>query len=116
MVSITQIEQGAVKYIDQEIAPHIPTNIPNGQIKKIAAVAGAAYAVKHGTAKLVSNPALAAIGAVNEDGDVDLDGIAEMVRAQIPKEGFKLTVPILGDLKFFAEDVDRLVAYIKEGE
>ena len=41
MVNLTQIEQGAVKFIDNEIAPKIPTNIPNGQIKKIAAVAGA---------------------------------------------------------------------------
>ena len=115
MVSIKQIEQGAVRYIDNEFAPKIPTNIPNGQIKKIAAVAGAAYAVKHGLEKLAAHPALTAIGAVNGDGEVDLDGIAEMVRAQIPKEGFKVTVPILGDLTFFAEDVERLEAYIKEG-
>ena len=115
MVSIKQIEQGAVRYIDNEIAPKIPTNIPNGQIKKIAAVAGAAYAVKHGLEKVTAHPALAAIGAVNGDGEVDLDGIAEMVRAQIPKEGFKVTVPILGDLTFFTEDVERLVTYIKEG-
>ena len=116
MVSIKQIEQGAVKYIDLEIAPKIPTNIPNGQIKKIAAVAGAVYAVKHGLEKLAAHPALTAIGAVNGDGDVDLEGIAEMVREQIPKEGFKVTVPILGDLTFFAEDVERLVTCIKEGE
>ena len=31
MVSIKQIEQGAVKYIDREIAPKIPANVPNGQ-------------------------------------------------------------------------------------
>ena len=116
MVSIKQIEQGAVNYIDQEIAPKIPTNIPNGQLKKIAAMAGAAYAVKHGVTKLAANPALASIGAVDDAGNVDLDGIAEAVRAQIPETGLKVTVPILGDLTFFAEDVERLVACIKGGD
>ena len=112
MVSIQQIEQGAVKFIDNEIAPNIPTDIPNGQIKKIATVAGATYAVHNGLGKLTANPALTAIGAVDENGNVDAEGIAEMVKAQIPGNGFKATVPILGDLTFFVEDVDRLMTYI----
>ena len=115
MVSIKQIEQGAVKYIDREIAPKIPTNIPNGQIKNIAAVAGAVYAVRHGLEKLAAHPALTTIGAVDGDGNIDVEGIAEMVRMQIPESGFKATVPILGDLTFFAEDVERLLACITEG-
>lgn len=112
MVSIQQIEQGAVRFIDNEIAPKIPTNIPNGQIKKIVAVAGAAYAVRNGLGKLATTPALTTIGAVDGSGNVDAEGIAEMVKAQIPKEGFKVTVPILGNLTFFTEDVDRLLIYI----
>ena len=115
MATISQIEQGAVSFIDQEIAPKIPTNIPNGQIKKIAAVAGAVYAVRKGLQKAVSNPALTAIGAVDGDGNVDVDGLSEIVSAQIPDSGFKITVPILGDLTFFREDVERLRAYITEG-
>lgn len=115
MATIAQIEQGVVRYIDNEIAPKIPTNIPNGQIKKIAAVAGAVYAVKHGAEKLVANPALAVIGAVDGDGNVDVDGIVETFRAQIPEKGFKVTVPILGDLTFFGEDLDKLRDYIMEG-
>lgn len=115
MATIAQIEQGAVRFIDAEIAPKIPTNIPNGQIKKIAAVAGAVYAVRNGLHKVISSPALAAIGAVDGDGNVDVEGIAEVAVKQIPENGFKVTVPILGDLTFFAEDVERLKAYIVEG-
>lgn len=114
MVSLKQIEQGAAKYIDAEIAPKIPTNVPNGQIKKIAAVAGATYALRHGLGKLVAHPALATIGAVDDGGNVDIEGIAEMVREQIPDKGFKVTVPILGDLTFFDEDVERLLSYIMQ--
>lgn len=115
MSTIQQIEQGAVKFIDAEIAPKIPTNIPNGQIKKIAALAGAAYAVHNGLGKVLSNPALAAIGAVDGEGNVDVEGLAAAATAQIPEGGFKVTVPILGDLTFFKEDVDRLKTYITEG-
>lgn len=115
MVTIQQIEQGTVRFIDAEIAPKIPTNIPNGQIKKIAAVAGAVYAVRNGLRKAVSNPALAAIGAVDGEGNIDVEGLAEAASAQIPEGGFKVTVPILGDLTFFAEDVERLKTYITEG-
>lgn len=115
MVNLTQIEQGAVKFIDNEIAPKIPTNIPNGQIKKIAAVAGAVYAVRNGLRKAASNPALTAIGAVDGEGNIDVEGLAEIAAAQIPEGGFKVTVPILGDLTFFREDVERLKTYITEG-
>lgn len=115
MATIQQIEQGAVRFIDAEIAPKIPTNIPNGQIKKIAAVSGAVYALRHGLRKAVSHPTLAAIGAVDGEGNIDVEGLAEVAAAQIPEGGFKLTVPILGDLTFFREDVERLKAYITEG-
>ncbi len=115
MATISQIEQGAVKFIDAEVAPKIPTNIPNGQIKKIAAVAGAVYVVRNGLRKAIANPVLSTIGAVNEDGDIDVDGIAEIAVSQIPENGFKVTVPILGELTFFREDVEKLKTYIKEG-
>ena len=78
MVTIAQIEQGAVRFIDAEIAPEIPPNIPNGQLKKIAAVEGAVYAVWHGLQKAVSSPALAAIGAVDAEGNIDMGSIVEI--------------------------------------
>lgn len=112
MATMKQIEAGIAKYIDAELAPKIPVNIPNGQIKKIAAVSGAIYAVRH----MLSGGAgvLAGIGAMDKDGDVDVDGMAAVLTEQIPTEGFQVTVPILGPLTFFREDVERLAEYIKE--
>lgn len=114
MVTINQIEAGVARYIDAEIAPKIPVNVPNGQLKKIAFLAGAAYAVHKGVQQYVGHPVLAQIGAVDDMGNVDLDGVLEAARGVIPKEGFPVTVPILGDLTFYAEDLEQLAAHIKE--
>lgn len=114
MVTVNQIEAGLAKYIDAEIAPNIPVNIPNGQIKKIAFLAGAAYAVRRGVRQYISHPVLLQLGAVDEAGNMDLDGVLEAARGVIPEEGFKAAVPILGDLTFFAEDVEKLAEYIRE--
>lgn len=114
MVTINQIESGAVKYIDAEIAPNIPVHVPNGQLKKVAFLAGAAYAVRKNVQQYASHPMLVQMGAVDEKGNVDLDGLLEAARSTVPKDGLQVTVPILGELTFFVEDLDRLATYIKE--
>lgn len=115
MVTISQIEAGAIKYIDNEIAPKIPVNVPNGQLKKVVFLAGAAYAVHNSVQQYANHPMLAQLGAVDQEGNFDVDGILEAARSAIPEAGFKATVPVLGDLTFYAEDLERLVGYIKEG-
>ena len=115
MVSINQIEAGAVKFIDNVIAPEIPVNVPNGQLKKVAFLAGAAYAVRKNVRQYASSPLLTQLGALDENGDVDLDGLLEAARGAVPENGFKVTVPILGDLTCQVADLERLAAYIKEG-
>ena len=114
MVTIDQIESGVVKFIDAEIAPKIPVNIPNGQLKKVVFLAGAAYAVRKNIRQYAGHPMVAQLGAVDEAGNVDLDGLLEAARSAVPETGMKATVPILGDLTFYTEDLERLAAYIKE--
>lgn len=114
MVTIEQIESGVVKFIDAEIAPKIPVNVPNGQLKKVVFLGGAAYAVRKNLRQYATHPIVAQLGAVDEAGNVDLDGILEAARGAIPGDGFQVTVPILGDLTFYVEDLERLAACIKE--
>lgn len=114
MVTIDQVEAGAIRYIDNEIAPKIPVNVPNGQLKKVVFLAGAAYAVRRNLRQYAAHPVLAKLGAVDKEGGVDVDGLLEAMRGAVPETGFKATVPVLGDLTFYAEDLERLAAYIKE--
>lgn len=117
MVSIENIETGVAKYIDAELAPNIPTDTPNGQLKKLVAVSGAIYAVRNGLRNLAGNKTLAAIGVMDTEGNVDVDGLAEVVKEHIPAKGLKVSVPFLPDmaLTFHAADVDTLHKYITEG-
>ena len=75
---------------------------------------GAAYAVRKGVRQYANYPLLTQLGAVDEEGNVDLDGVLEAARGAVPEKGFKATVPILGDLTFYMEDLERLAKYIKE--
>lgn len=117
MVSIEQIETGVAKYIDAELAPNIPTDTPNGPLKKLVAVSGAIYAVRNGLRNLAGNKTLSVMGAVDEKGNLDVDGLAEVVKEHIPAKGLKVSVPFLPDmaLTFHAADVDTLHKYIMEG-
>lgn len=114
MATIEQVEAGIIKYIDNEIAPKIPVHVPNGQLKKVVFLAGAAYAVRKGLRQYAAHPSLVQMGAVDADGNVDVDGILEAAKGAVPETGFKATVPVLGDLTFYGEDLERLAAYIKE--
>lgn len=114
MVTLNQIEAGAVKYIDAEIGPKIPVNVPNGQLKKVVFMAGAAYAVHKNIQQYAAHPVLAQMGAVDEAGNLDLDGLLVSVKQAVPDTGVKIDVPILGSLTFYLEDFERLAAYIKE--
>ncbi|MDE7053551.1 MAG: hypothetical protein K2O84_01895 [Oscillospiraceae bacterium] len=114
METISQIEAGVIKFIDCEIAPKIPVHVPNGQLKKVVFLAGAAYAVHNGVKQYINHPVLSQLGAVDQDGSIDVDGILESAKRVIPETGFKATVPVLGDLIFYVEDLDRLASYIKE--
>ena len=116
MTDFTQIEETKLPRKDGENAPKIPVNIPNGQIKKLAAVTGAVYAVRKNLRSMAQSPALKALGIVGDDGDVDVAGLTEVLEERIEDGGFTITAPILGDLKFFREDVERLKSYIEEGQ
>lgn len=114
MVTINQIEAGTAKYIDAEIAPKIPTNVPNGQLKKVVFLSGATYAIHKNIRQYAAHPMMSKLGAMDEEGNVDLDGILDAARSAVPDTGLKVNVPILGDLTFYTEDLERLAAYIKE--
>lgn len=116
MVSMNQIEAGVTRWLDKELMPKLPTGGQYDGIKKAATVALALYAIKRGRAALDSlthSSFLGTIGAVDHNGNVDLEGFAEEMKKQMPENGLKVSVPMVGDLTFYRSDLDDMMRYIK---
>lgn len=116
MVSMNQIEAGVSRWLDRELMPKLPTCGQYDGLKKAATVALALYAIKRGRAALDSlthNSFLATIGAVDHEGNIDIEGFAEEMKKQMPEAGLKVSVPMVGDMTFYRTDLDDMLRYIK---
>ena len=116
MVSIAQVESGLTRWMDTELMPKIPTDGSYAGLKKAAAVAVALYAIKRIRSALTSlteSDFLNTIGATTKEGHLDVEGFAEEMRKQIPEEGIKVSVPMIGDMTFYRGDIDDMLRYIR---
>lgn len=110
MVSMAQIESGVARFVDNELAPKIPADGPNGGLKRFGLLVALSYNIKSKVPAV-----LATMGAVDENGNVDLDGVAEMARRYMPDAGLRVQVPVINELVFYPADVDLLRRYIDGG-
>ena len=116
MVSMNQIEAGVSHWLDRELMPKLPTGGAYDGLKKAATVALALYAIKRGRAALDSltqNSFLSTIGAVDREGNIDIEGLAEEMKTQMPEAGLKVSVPMVGNMTFYRNDIDDMLRYIK---
>lgn len=112
MVSINQVELGLAAYLDAEVLPKLPMTGQYDPLKKVVVATGAMYTVKRGRNLLVRyEPLLSSIGLINGDS-VDIEGVREELRGQIPAEGLAVNVPLLGELRFYKADIDTIYSYI----
>lgn len=107
MVSMQQIEQGLARFIDAELAPKIPVDGQNGQLKRMGFLVGVTYMMHKQLPAL-----LGTIGAVDQSGNVDIEGLMEVLRVRVPDNGLRVQVPVVHELVFYPSDVDQLKSYI----
>lgn len=118
MVSINQIEHGIGRWVDAELMPLIPTGGQYDNMKRIGVAAGAVYLIRKGKAALSSlqgNSLLKSLGTIDDNGDIDLDGIKEVLCEKIPESGVKITVPLLNEITFYKKDIEAIYSYIMGG-
>ena len=116
MVSLNQVETGIACYLDNVLAPHLPIAGKYDPLKKTAFLTGAMYMVKHSRGaveEFLRKPFVASTGIMDGSGNVDLDGLVEALKANIPESGLRVPVPVIGELVFYKPDVDELARYIK---
>lgn len=111
MVSVNKIEQGVANYLDGELMPQLQGN----GVEKVLVGTAASLFIRRSGAIIESykdNKLVQMLGIMDEKGNVDVDTLAEEVKKNIPKDGIKIDVPIVGTLTFHKEDVDKLYDYI----
>lgn len=110
MVSMAQIENGLTRFIDNELAPKIPADGNNGGLKRLGFLVGLTYMV-HKQLPTV----LKTMGAVEPNGDVDMEGLTQAVGKFMPESGLRVQVPVVNELVFYPSDVEQIKSYIMGG-
>lgn len=110
MVSMTQLENGLTRFIDNELAPKIPTDGQNGGLKRLGFLVGLTYMV-HKQLPTV----LQTMGAVDPNGDVDMDGVMQTIGKFMPQGGLRVQVPVVNELVFYPNDIEQIKSYIMGG-
>ena len=65
---------------------------------------------------LINTPFLQTIGVIDSRGKVDVEGLANDLKAQIREKGkLTITLPLFGNFTFVESDVDELYRAIMEG-
>lgn len=118
MVTLRQIQHGITRYADTQIMPKMPDSGGMDGLKRLGVGIATAYISRNiGSLleKYRGNQFLSALGVIDSNGDVDIEGIAEIAKEEIPESGIRVTVPILNELTFYRADVDSLLSYIVGG-
>lgn len=106
MVTSKQIVEGVVVYANKEIMPKLE---PTKQF--IAGMAlGVAGSKADGMLKLLGQqPMVAALGLIQQNGEVDLDTLYAAASEQMDRQGsLPIDIPIIGKLTFGRGDLDEL--------
>lgn len=112
MASIRQVQDGFVKFIDNDVAGAF-----EGWQK--AVVIGGATLLAANLPKLAVaygwHPMIAALGVYNaEAGTIDIDSLYRAFVPNLGADKIPIVLPRIGTIKMGKEEIDRLVKYIKE--
>lgn len=106
MATVEQIETGIANYLDNEVF----ANYKENTIVKALIQAGVGFTIHRRKNDAIQ--ALKMMGAMDENGDVDVKTLAEFLKKYIPESGSYFQNNTIGKLTFQKEDVDKLYNYI----
>lgn len=110
MASIKQIQQGAVRFVDNELVPAF------AGAEKIL-VGGAATLLIANLENIVkqyaANPMVAMLG-VYKDGNIDVDAMYQAFAPRFGADKIPVKIPMVGTIKIGKAEIDKIYQYIKE--
>ena len=115
MVNVDQVKRGLANFVDSEILPKLPA----GSLKRMLIGAGIGLYIANLEKALTGatkSPYIAALGIVDEAGNIDIDRLAAEVKKNMTPEGVRIDLDImgfhLGDMTLNHNDVERLRVHI----
>ena len=110
-VTIDQAMRGAMRYADNEVIPHLPGG------KGIGAGIMLALIMEGSREKILAlreNPAVKMMQIFDDAGNIDLDKLYNAARPRFDGQKLPVTLPLIGELRFDVNDLDKLYKYIQE--
>lgn len=113
MATTAQIKRGLGNYIGYEILP----KIPGGTFKKIAIGTALDLFLDNIDKAIESEDGmLASLLGIKDHDEIDIHKLSERLKANMPEEGIKVDLKVmgihLGDMTLYRRDVDEIVRYI----
>lgn len=108
-----RVISGLIKYLDQEI--YVGMNDWQEMLARIAVsrVIGNKDTLR---TSLMNNPFVKTFAIIDENANVDVDGLIRDLKTQIEQKGkIEIAIPMFGKFTFASEDIDKLHRTIMEG-
>lgn len=108
--SVDQIKRGVASYLDAEFMPLI-----DDSLKRVLIGAGISIVISKYAdfvPSLGENKYIKALGVIDDSGNVDVDTLYTAIKGQMPEDGVKVEVPVVGEMRFVTSDVEKLYQHI----
>lgn len=101
---------GIMNYADAEIIGKLPTM---GKWLAGTAIGMVSSKVNDVVMNIQNNSALKMVGAIDDDGMIDVDLIMDNMKQSADRYGnAHISIPLVGDMSFSSSDIDTLRSYI----
>lgn len=113
MYSVEQIQKGIAAYLDAEFMPMLD----EGSMKKVLVGAAISLAISKYTSLIPvvqAHPFVKSLDVFDSEGNVDVETLADALKANMPPTGVEVEIPMLGKIRLKSADADKLVEYISK--
>lgn len=111
MVTMEQVKNGLIKYIDADIMPHLTGLRKIGMGVYVALAADKAVEM---VMQYREHPAVAVLGVIDSEGNVDIDRLYQAVAPMVQGgEKIPVDIPLIGEIRMDKTDIEKLYKYIK---
>ena len=110
-MNFDRVLNGIMKYMDREIFSSMNDLQEVVARITVSRIIGNSEQLKN---TIMSNPYLRTFAIIDENGNVDVDGLYRDIKEQIRAKGkLELSLPMFGTYRFTESDVDRLYSCIR---